>query len=104
MKVITVNSNDTRNDITSLIFDQINDYHRPEYEDQYIEELNNCHKPIELFGLEYSPARALKELDYYRYEENLDEYIWGIAEGYMQELETTNEVEVYNVTYKKVNA
>lgn len=104
MKVITVNSNDTKNDITALIYDQINDYHRPSFEDEFNELLNDSHEPIKLFGIEYSPARALKELDYYRYEESLDEYIWGIAESYIQELETANEVEVYNVTYKKVNA
>lgn len=104
MKVITINQNDDRNDITAIIYDQINDYDRPELEDQFNELLNDSHEPIKLFGIEYSPARALKELDFYRYEESLDEYIWGIAESYMQELETANEVEVYNVTYKKVNA
>lgn len=104
MKVITINQNDSRNDITAIIYDQLNDYNRPSLEDDFNELLNDSHEPIELFGIEYSPARALKEIDYYRYEESLDEYIWGIAEGYVEELEDCEEIEVYNVVYKKVNA
>lgn len=104
MKVITINQNDDKNDITAIIYDQLNDYDRPSLEDEFNELLDDSHEPIELFGIEYSPACALKELDFYRYEESLDEYIWGIAESYADELETANEVEVYNVTYKKVNA
>lgn len=104
MKVITINQNDSRNDITAIIYDQLNDYNRPELEDEFNELLDDSHEPIKLFGIEYSPARTLKELDYYRYEESLDEYIWGIAEGYAEELDRCDEVEVYNVTYKKVNA
>ena len=104
MRVITVNTNDSRNDITSMIYDQLNDYNRYSLEDEFNEVLDDSHEPIELFGIEYSPSRALKELDFYRYEESLDEYIWGIAEGYAMELEDCEEVEIYNVTYKKVNA
>ena len=104
MRVITVNTNDNRNDITSIIYDQLNDYNRYSLEDEFNEVLDDSHEPIELFGIEYSSSRALKELDYYRYEESLDEYIWGIAEGYAEELDDCEEVEVYNVTYKKVNA
>ena len=104
MKVITINQNDSRNDITAIIYDQLNDYNRPELEDEFNELLDDSHEPIKLFGIEYSPARALRELDYYRYEESLDEYIWGVAESYAEELETANEVEVYNVKYERVNA
>lgn len=104
MKVITINQNDSRNDITAIIYDQLNDYNRPELEDEFNELLDDSHEPIKLFGIEYSPARALKELDYYRYQESLDEYIWGVAENYAMELETANEVEVYNVIYERVNA
>ena len=104
MKVITINQNDSRNDITAIIYDQLNDCNRPELEDQFNELLDDSHEPIKLFGIEYSPARVLKELDYYRYEESLDEYIWGVAENYAMELETANEVEVYNVIYERVNA
>ena len=104
MKVITINQNDSRNDITAIIYDQLNDYNRPELEDEFNELLDDSHEPIKLFGIEYSPARALKELDYYRYQESLDEYIWGVAENYAMELETANEVEVYNVIYERANA
>ena len=104
MKIIAINQNDSRNDITAIIYDQLNDYNRPELEDQFNELLDDSHEPIKLFGIEYSPARALKELDYYRYQESLDEYIWGVAENYAMELETANEVEVYNVIYERVNA
>ena len=104
MKVITINQNDSRNDITAIIYDQLNDYNRPELEDEFNELLDDSHEPIKLFGLEYSPARALRELDYYRYEESLDEYIWGVAENYAMKLETANEVEVCNVIYERANA
>ena len=104
MKVITINKNDSRNDITAIIHDQLNDYNRPSLEDEFNEVLDDSHGPIKLFGIEYSPARALRELDYYRYEESLDEYIWGVAEGYAEELDDCEEIEVYNVTYKKVNS
>ena len=104
MKVITINQNDSRNDITAIIYDQLNDYNRPELEDEFNELLDDSHEPIKLFGIEYSPARALRELDYYRYEESLDEYIWGVAESYAEELETANEVEVCNVIYERANA
>lgn len=104
MKVITINQNDSRNDITTIIYNKLDDYNRPELEDEFNELLNDSHEPIKLFGLEYSPARALRKLDYYRYKESLDEYIWGIAESYAEELEDCEEIEVYNVTYKKVNA
>lgn len=104
MKVITINKNDSRNDITAIIYDQLNDYDRPSLEDEFNELLDDSHEPIKLFGLEYSPSLALKELDYYRYEESLDEYIWGVAEEYAEELDDCEEIEVYNVTYKKVNA
>ena len=104
MKVITINQNDSRNDIIAIIYDKINDYNRPEFEDEFNELLDDSHEPIKLFGIEYSPARALKKLDFYRYKESLDEYIWGIAEEYAEELDHCNEIEVYNVIYKKVNA
>ena len=104
MKVITINQNDSRNDITAIIYDQLNDYNRPELEDEFNELLDDSHEPIKLFGIEYSPARALRKLDYYRYEESLDEYIWGVAESYAEELETANEVEVCNVIYERANA
>ena len=104
MKVITINQNDSRNDITAIIYDQLNDYNRPELEDEFNELLDDSHEPVELFGIKYSPSLALKELDYYRYEESLDEYIWGVAESYAEELDDCEEIEVYNVTYKKVNA
>lgn len=103
MKVITINQNDSRNDITSMIYDQLNDYNRPSLEDEFNELLDDSHEPIKLFGIEYSPARALRELDYYRYEESLSEYIWGVAESYAEELDDCGEIEVYSVTYKKVN-
>ena len=104
MKVITINQNDSRNDITAIIYNKLDDYNRPELEDEFNELLDDSHEPIKLFGIEYSPARALKELDYYRYEESLSEYIWGVAESYAMELETANEVEVYNVIYERANA
>ena len=104
MKVITINQNDSRNDITAIIYNKLDDYNRPELEDEFNELLDDSHEPIKLFGIEYSPARALKELDYYRYQESLDEYIWGVAESYAMELETANEVEVYNVIYERANA
>lgn len=103
MKVIAIKKSEFNVYCTTEdIFEQLLHENRFDFEDQFDEMIDDSTEPIELFGIEYPASTALKNIDQYRYNEAVDEYIHDLALNYGDELESYGEVDVFNVKYKIV--
>lgn len=103
MKVITIKESEFNVKYTTEdIFEQLLHENRFDFEDEFDEMIDDSTEPIELFGIEYPASQVLKDVDQYRYNEAVDEYIHDLTLNYGDELESYGEVDVFNVKYKVV--